>query len=119
VLADARIKVIGTYDVLWRNCRHFSAALAQDIIDQTILEPDIDAQYRFIRENLKFMGTFLHSGNKPGWILPTPDKILVNVSPTDVEDTWRGQVQDSEEYGMFLCMHCDGLCHLNPAAHYQ
>jgi hypothetical protein len=47
---------------------------------------------------------------QPGWILPTATKILINVTETEYEDTWTGQVEGSEEDGMFLrtplCFRC-------------
>jgi len=98
--ADELIKKHGTYNLAFRNCQHFAEELAKLIIDTAIVEPDPNIQYRFTPDSLKFMSSFAHSGCQPGWILPTPSKILVNVMQTNDLDTWTGQVEGSEERGM-------------------
>lgn len=60
-------------------------------------------RYRFKQSHLRFLGTFADVRDQPGWILPTATKILVNVIHTEDTDAWRGQVEGSEECGMFLC----------------
>ena len=105
-LADALIRTHGTYNVAFHNCQHFASDLEKAIIDTTIVEPDCNARYRFTRDHLKFMGAFAHSGSKPGWIMPSEDKILVNVMQTEDVDTWRGQVQRGGEEGKFFSRHC-------------
>jgi hypothetical protein len=62
----------------------------------------IYARYRFKQIHLKFLCTFADVGERPGWILPTANKILTNVTPTGDVDMWRGQVEGSEECGKFL-----------------
>jgi hypothetical protein len=39
---------------------------------------------------------------RPGWILPAPGKVLVNVVSTDEYDVWRSQVEGSDESGTFI-----------------
>jgi hypothetical protein len=101
--ADTLIQRHGTYNLASRNCQHFAKKLAKSIIDTTIVEPDFDVRYSFTNEHLKFMSSFEYAGSRPGWILPTPTKILVNVTQTEDADTWSGQVEDSEECGKFFC----------------
>lgn len=59
-------------------------------------------RYRFTQSHLKFLGTLADLRDQPGWIFPTAAKILFNVTQTDDVDTWSGQVEGSEERGMFL-----------------
>lgn len=60
-------------------------------------------RYRFTQSHLKFLGTLANIRAQPGWIFPTPAKVLVNIMQTEDMDTWSGQVEGSEECGMFLC----------------
>jgi WD40 repeat protein len=60
-------------------------------------------RYRFTKSHLRFLGTFTDVRDQPGWIFPTAAKVLVNIMQTDDMDTWSGQVEGSEECGMFLC----------------
>jgi hypothetical protein len=64
---------------------------------------DLNPRYRFTQSHLRFLGTFADVRDQPGWIFPTAAKILVNITQTDDMDTWSGQVEGSEERGMFLC----------------
>ena len=58
-----------------------------------------------------FMKTsFNYSGPKDGWILPTANKILVNVTEMEDAETWKGQVKGSEECGTFLRTHHNVGC---------
>lgn len=59
-------------------------------------------RYRFTQHHLRYIGTFADARHKPGWIFPTAAKILVNIRQTDDLDAWIGQVEGSEERGMFL-----------------
>jgi hypothetical protein len=63
----------------------------------------ICSRYRFKQNHLRFLGTFADVRDQPGWIFPTAAKILVNVAQTEITDAWKGQVEGSEERGMFLC----------------
>jgi len=63
---------------------------------------DIYPRYRFTQSHLRFLGTFADVRGQPGWIFPTEAKILVNIMQTEDMDTWSGQVEGSEERGMFL-----------------
>ena len=83
----------------------------------TTLEKQWDPhpRYRFTQSHLKFLGTLADLRDQPGWIFPTAAKILVNVTQTDDTDTWSGQVEDSEERGMFLCMPLSAFCSFHSA----
>jgi hypothetical protein len=59
-------------------------------------------RYRFKQSHLRFLGTFADVRDQPGWILPTAAKILVDVTQTEDTDAWSGQVEGSDERGMFL-----------------
>lgn len=63
---------------------------------------DAQSRYRFKQSHLKFLSTFADVRERPGWILPTAAKVLVNITQTEDIDTWSGQVEGSEECGMFL-----------------
>lgn len=59
-------------------------------------------RYKFTQNHLRYIGTFADARGKPGWIFSTAAKILVDITQTDDMDTWIGQVEGSEERGMFL-----------------
>jgi len=101
--ADAWIKRNPIYNVVTNNCKHFASSLASYIIDPTLVEPEPGARYRFTRYHLKATSTVQFSGPQTGWILPSPETILVNVTQMkDDQDTWEGEVEGSGERGMFL-----------------
>jgi len=64
--------------------------------------PDPGARYRFKQMHLRLLSTFANVRVLPGWILPTASSVLINVSPTTDAEIWRGQVEGSEECGIFL-----------------
>jgi hypothetical protein len=106
--ADGLIKKHPNYHLTTRNCQHFANDLALLIIDPTIVEPEFGARYRFTRYHLRAMGTVQHQGSRPGWIMPAPGKILINVTQMhDDQDAWTGEVEGSggQEQGMFLRKH--------------
>lgn len=91
------------YKLLTNNCQHFVKALALYIIDPTLVEPEFGARYRFTRYHLMATKTFQHTGPKAGWIFPSAETILVNVTKVkDDQEVWQGEVEGSGEYGMFL-----------------
>lgn len=62
------------------------------------------ARYRFKQEHILFLNT-VDVRAREGWILPTESKVLVNVRQTEDEGKWSGQVEGSEERGIFHCAH--------------
>jgi hypothetical protein len=90
------------FHLLRRNCQHFATNLAHAIIDPSIIEPDPYVQYVFTKKSLRFMESFDFSSSRAGWILPNPETILINVTTTQDEDTWLGEVEGSRECGKFL-----------------
>jgi len=68
---------------------------------ETAIKPVYDARYRFTNDILALPLT----GIEAGWIFPTTTVVLVNVEETEIADTWTGQVEGSEEHGMFLRTH--------------
>jgi len=100
--ADAWIESHPTYSLRLNNCQHFARDLAEAIVDPAFgVDPNSGVRYRFKGQFIKFLGTVLSSGIKPGWIMPTKDKILVNVKETNDADTWIGQVDGTEDFGRF------------------
>ena len=69
-------------------------------------------RYRFKQSHLRLLATLADVREQPGWILPTAAKILVNVTQTEELDTWSGQVEGSQECGMFLCASFSVRCSL-------
>jgi len=100
--ANAWIESHPTYRLRSSNCQHFAKDLAQAIIDPALgVDPNPGVQYRFKDSYLRFVSTFQHSGNMAGWIMPTRDTILVNVTRTNDADVWTGQVDgtgDAEKF---------------------
>jgi hypothetical protein len=86
-----------------RNCQHFAYALAKAIAGEVVIRPDRNARYRFTQEILALVNQPF-SGTSDGWILPRASTVLVNVEETEDVDTWMGQVEGSDEYGMFRRM---------------
>jgi hypothetical protein len=76
----------------------------------TTNKPDALARYRFRQTHLRFLSTLEDVRGRPGWIFPSPTKILVNVTDTEDVDTWRGQVEGSQECGKFLGMDHNVCC---------
>ena len=72
-------------------------------------------RYRFTQNHLRFLSTFADVQGQPGWIFPTAGKIIVNITQTEDIDTWNGQVEGSEERGMFLCAHILVRCSISSA----
>jgi hypothetical protein len=60
-------------------------------------------RYRFKQGHLRLLDTLADVQDQPGWIFPTAAKILVNITQTEDEHIWSGQVEGSEERGMLLC----------------
>jgi len=87
---------------VWCCCRGDSTKSKRFTRRATTNKPDAFARYRFRQTHLRFLSTFADVRGQPGWILPSATKILVNVKGTGDADTWRGQVEGSEECGMFF-----------------
>ena len=69
------------------------------------MEPEYGARYRFTQYHLRATSTVQFSGPQTGWILPSAEKILVNVTQMqDDQDIWEGEVEGDGEHGMFLCV---------------
>ena len=115
-LACALIEKHGPYHFARRNCQHFAYALGKSIMGETVIKPDCDARYRFTQEILSFLALVNKpfTGIQDGWILPRATAVLVNVKETGNADTWLGQVEGSEEHGMFLRTHCIICCSSMP-----
>jgi len=108
-VAGALIKKHGTYHFLRRNCQHFAYALGKSIMSEMVIKPDCHARYRFTQEILALVNQPF-TGIMDGWISPTATAVLVNVKETGKGDTWIGQVEGSEDHGMFLRTYCNIHC---------
>jgi hypothetical protein len=101
-IADDLISGHDDYNLLLRNCRHFAQNLACAIIDPSINEPDPYVRYVFTKDTLRFMESFNYSSSRQGWVMPSPKKVFINVTTTQDDDTWLGEVEGSGECGKFL-----------------
>jgi hypothetical protein len=84
-------------------------ALGKLIMSRAVIRPDCHARYRFRQEILALVNQPF-TGIMDGWIFPTATTVLVNVKETGKADMWIGQVEGSEDHGMFLCTHCNVHC---------
>jgi len=100
--AQQLIAGFGTYDVLSRNCQHFSSRLIEAIADTTIVEPDPNAEYRFTLDALLFTGVYGIPGKHSDFIFPKETSVIINVTETDEPETWQGEVRGTKERGKFL-----------------